>query len=99
MLDVGPGPLAEEADMFFNPADRIGQMANIMESIAAFKELVFALFAGLYLLWGRFRRFEEREQNRLIQREKDRLDELLIETLRIEEKQVDVSDPEKLRSN
>lgn len=97
MLDVGPGPLAEEADLFFNPADRIGQMANIMESIAAFKELVFALFAGLYLLWGRFKKFEEDEKSRLIQREKDRLDELLIETLRIEEKQVGVSDPEKLR--
>jgi TRAP transporter TAXI family solute receptor len=41
MLGVGPGPLAEEADLFFNPADRIGQMANIMESIAAFKELAF----------------------------------------------------------
>jgi hypothetical protein len=32
----------------------------------------------------------------LIQREKDRLDELLIDTLRIEENQVGVSDPEKL---
>ena len=98
MLGVGPGPLAEEADLFFNPADRIGQMANIMESIAAFKELAFALFAGIYLLWGRFKRFEEREKSRLIQREKDRLDELLIETLRIEEEQVGASDPEKLRT-
>lgn len=96
MLGVGPGPLAEEAELFFNPADRIGQMANIMESIAAFKELAFALFAGLYLLWGRFKRFEEREKSRQVQREKDRLDELLIETLRIEEKQVAVSDREKL---
>ena len=91
--DYSPAPLTKEADLFFNPADRIGQVANIMESIAAFKELAFALFAGLYLLWGRFRRFEEREKARLIQKEKDRLDEMLTETLRIEEAQVAESDP------
>lgn len=88
-----PGPLAKEADLFFNPADRIGQVANILESIAAFKELAFAFFAGCYLLWRRVRRAEELEKVRLIQREKDHLDELLTETLRIEEAQVGVSDP------
>ena len=94
---LGPGPLAREAELYFNPADRIGQVANIMESVAAFKEVAFAICAGLYLVWGRFRRFEEKEKARFLQREKDRLDELLIDTLRIEEAQVAVSDPEQLR--
>ena len=93
VLAHSPGGLAKEADLFFNPADRIGQVANIMESIAAFKELAFAFFAGCYLLWGRLRRAEEREKARLIQREKDHLDDLLTETLRIEEAQVRESDP------
>ncbi len=95
--DHGPTSLVEEADLFFNPADRIGQLANIMESIAAFKELAFALFAGLYLLWGRFRKFEEREKAHAIQKEKDRLDEMLTETLRIEEAQVSETDLESLQ--
>lgn len=96
VVEYAPGPFVREAELYFNPADRIGQVANIMESIAAFKELVFALFAGMYLLWGRFRRFEEREKERSIQREKDKLDELLTETLTIEEAQVGESDPERL---
>ena len=96
VVEFAPGPLVGEAELFFNPADRIGQMANIMESIAAFKELAFALFAGMYLLWGRFRRFEEQEKERSIQREKDKLDELLTETVVIEEAQVGESDPERL---
>ena len=93
-----PGPLSEEAELFFHPADRIGEMANIMESIAAFKELAFALFAGVYLLWGRFRRLEEREKSRFVQEEKDQLDELLTETLEIEEAQLEVSDPVRLQA-
>ena len=91
-----PGPLVREADLFFNPADRLGYLANVMESAAAFKELAIALIAGLYLLWGRFKRFEQQERARTIQEEKDELDALLIETLEIEEAQVHVSDVGKL---
>ncbi len=97
VVERSPGTLTKEAELYFRPGDRIGQMANILESVAAFKELLFAFAAGLYLLWGRFRQFETRERERQLQREKDQLDALLAETMRIEEEQMNITDPGRLK--
>ena len=78
---------------YFNPVDRIDWVASVMESLAATKELLFALGAGIYLLRVRWRRLEERESEDAIQMRKDRLDQFLEQTLRIEKNQMATTDP------
>jgi hypothetical protein len=67
-----------------------------MESLAAGKELLFALAAGLYLLWDRYRRIKERERTGEIKVMKERLDAFLSDTVRIERAQMETHDTEKL---
>jgi TRAP transporter TAXI family solute receptor len=85
------------AQQYFNPSDDIGVMANVMESLAATKELIFAFGAGLYLLWHRWRRLKEREIQEAINRQKEHLDSFLEKTLRIEAAQMTTSDVPQLR--
>ena len=92
-----PIPLHPAAHNYFYPEDRIGWLANVMESLAATKELLFALGAGLYLLWIRWRSLEKRERQEHLQAQKDHLDEFLKETLQVELAQMETSDPKKLR--
>ena len=68
-----------------------------MESLAATKELVFALGAGIYLLWHRWRRLKEREIQEAIKRQKEYLDSFLDKTLQIEAAQMKTSDVQQLR--
>lgn len=88
-------PLHPVARRHFDPGD-LDRVAAVMESLAATKELIVALGAGLYLLWARWRRIRERTREQRIRRMKDRLDALLDETARIEEAQIGVADPERL---
>ena len=53
--------LHSEARKYFDPYAGIDLIASFMESIAAGKELLFALGAGLYLLWNYWRRRKARE--------------------------------------
>ena len=89
--------LHPEAYRYFHPADHLGFMANVMESLAAGKELLFALGAGIYLLWHRWKRLRDKETQVIIQRQKDHLDRFLEETLRIEAEQMNTTDVEKLQ--
>ena len=82
---------------YYNPADRIGFLASVMESLAATKELLFALGAGAYLVWLRWRRISQKERDAKIQVQKDRLDTLLEQTLRIEREQIETTNPKRLR--
>lgn len=82
---------------YYNPADRIGFVASVMESLAATKELLFALGAGAYLAWLRWRRLRQKERDARIQAQKDHLDTLLEKTLRIEREQMQTTDPKRLR--
>ncbi|MDG2221697.1 MAG: TAXI family TRAP transporter solute-binding subunit [Rubripirellula sp.] len=85
------------AKRYFNPEDNIGVMVNILESIVATKELLFAIGAGIYLLWIRWRRMEERELAAQISEQKERLDIFLMETLRIEREQATTTDFDELK--
>lgn len=85
------------AHRYFNPSDNIGQMANIMESLAATKELLFAIGAGVYILWIRWKRLKDMESQELLSRQKEHLDDLLEETLRIEKLQMETNDADELR--
>jgi len=85
------------AQRYFNPSDNIGYITTVMESLVATKELLFALGAGLYLLWLRWRGLKNRESQEAISRQKEYLDQLLEETLRIEDMQMRTNDVEGLR--
>ncbi len=85
------------AQQYFHPSDQIGTTANIMESLAAIKELLFAFGAGLYLLWLRYRKLRETEREELLSRHKERLDVLLEQTLAIEADQMKSKDVAELR--
>jgi hypothetical protein len=82
---------------YFDPVDRLGSIAAMMESIAATKELLFALGAGLFLLWRRSQAQLQRVRVQALRREKDRLDALLRQTLEIELAQMQTTDPQQLR--
>lgn len=71
---------------YFHPADQIGYMADVMESLAALKELAVAFVAGLYLLWDRWRRQHEKEIAARLSEDKEKLDALLAQTVEIERK-------------
>jgi hypothetical protein len=92
---VEPHPSARG---YFDPVDHVGTIAAMMESIAATKELLFAVGAGLFFLWQWRQRRRRRKKERLLQEEKDRLDALLNETLAIEARHLEVSDPTLLQS-
>lgn len=80
----------------FDPYGGIGLIADFMESLAAIKELFFALGAGLYLLWERRRRLAAQVRSEELGRMKERLDALLDETARIEAEQIGVYDAAQL---
>jgi len=90
--------LHPEAHRYFHPSDDIGFMANVMESLAAGKELLFALGAGFYLLWHRWRQLRDKENQEAICRQKEHLDRFLEETLRIEAAQMNTTDVAKLQT-
>ena len=86
------------AHRYFHPSDDLGFMTNVMETLAAGKELLFALGAGIYLLWRRWRSLRDRENQQDINRQKETLDRFLEETLRIESSQMTTTDVEKLQT-
>lgn len=85
-------PLHPLAQSYFRPYEGIDLLASLMESLAATKELLFALVAGLYLVWSGYRRMKEREEADELQKLKDHLDTFLDETIRIEKAQMETQD-------
>ncbi len=81
---------------YHEPYRGLDVLANSMESLAAIKELLVAVGAGVYLLWQWRRRREVRERERDTQIQKNAIDAWLEETMRIEEKTLKISDPDEL---
>ena len=96
VLDWTPMAFHSAAHDYFHPIDQLGWISAVMESLAATKELLFTLGAGLFLLWRRWKVLQEREQRQVLQTQKDHLDKFLVSTLRIEEAQIGCTDEEKL---
>jgi len=96
---IGQSPVAlnPTSRSFLNPPDQIGQITQIMETLAAFKELSVALAAGLYLLWTRRNRLREARQVEIIQQQKDKLDVFLEKTLEVERAQMDTTNIDELQ--
>lgn len=91
-------PLHPVALTYLNPYAGMDILTNFMESLAAGKELLFAFGAGMYLLWDRWRRLKEREQSHALDVMKERLDDLLADTARIERAQMDTVDTRELKN-
>jgi len=96
VASLPPVRLHPVARRYFDPFDRVGWIASVMESLAATKELLFALGAGLFLLWDRRRRLKEKAREEHMRAQKDRLDKLMQRTIEIEREQMDLTDPQRL---
>ncbi|MEE3198997.1 MAG: TAXI family TRAP transporter solute-binding subunit, partial [Planctomycetota bacterium] len=83
---------------YFFPQDEIGELATLLESISAAKELFFAIAAGLYLLWDRLKRRKEKDEELRYIAQRESLDDYLDRTLAIEREQMELSDIEALES-
>lgn len=86
------------AQKYFDPFGGIDLLASFMESIAAAKELLFALGALAYLLWSSWKDRRSRQHEREIQAIKNQLDSYLDETVRIEKAQMASADPVQLEA-
>ena len=85
------------ANEYFNPSNQIGWVRDILESVTTMKELLVAMGTGIYLLWRRWKRLKEEERNELRNKQRDRLDWFLSQTLLIEQAQMNASDIEDLQ--
>lgn len=81
---------------YHDPLHGFGGLASSVEAIAAGRELIVALCAGIFLFWERWRRIKDRRRRMRIAIEKGRLNSFLETTLRIEKAQMAVTDPERL---
>ncbi|MBI3829971.1 MAG: TAXI family TRAP transporter solute-binding subunit [Planctomycetes bacterium] len=86
------------AHSYFDPYEGVGLLSDFMQSIAAFKELLFAFGAGLYLAWDRWQKLKEKERQRQLSAQKERLDVYLTETLQIEKAQMSAEDPAQMQA-
>lgn len=85
------------ARAYFDPFDQLGYTANVMESLAAVKELLVALGAAIFLGWDRWRRWREAEHQAELLKLKNRLDEFLKQTIDIERQLLDSPSPARLQ--
>jgi TRAP-type uncharacterized transport system substrate-binding protein len=88
-------PVHEAALQYFYPLD-YGYLKDAVESLAATKELLVALGAGLYVLWTLRRRRLKRQRQAEIKANRVRLDWFVDRTIAIESAQMGVTDPQRL---
>lgn len=91
---VRPHPAAQA---YFNPYEGLGVLANFVESLAGIKELLFAIGAGIYMLWRWRRRALGARKAMEVAQQKERLDRFLNQTIEIEKAQMKTEDPVALR--
>jgi len=91
-----PIPLHKTAYAYYRPLEGFSLVANMVQSVAAVKELLAALGAGLYLLWLRWRAHKRRRHEQRVKEEYAKLDALLMETVEIERAQIGMHDANKL---
>lgn len=79
------------------PYEGIGVLANLMTSVAAAKEVIFGVGAGIYLFWIVRMKLRDQRWQAEIDRAKEHLDTFLMETVTIERAQMETVDPVKLK--
>ncbi|MGB0580218.1 MAG: TAXI family TRAP transporter solute-binding subunit [Limisphaerales bacterium] len=98
-FDMTPVPMHPSARQYFKPPDHLGFFTNVLESLAAIKELLLALVAGAWLLWDRWKRQQAAEREKMLAAQKDYLDSFLERTLDIEAAQMESTDPKELEGH
>jgi TRAP transporter TAXI family solute receptor len=94
--DWDQAPVHPQARDYHDPYEGLNLMATALEGLAGFYELLFAIGAGLFLIWRRRKIKREEENERLLKIEHERLDRRLDETVRIERAQMDCTDIDQL---
>ena len=85
------------ARAYHHPYKGLDVLAEFADAVAGIKELLFALGAGLYLLWNRRQRMREKDRRAKFDAQKDRLNALLEQTVKIEEAQIEAVDSHELK--
>ena len=85
------------ARAYHHPYKGLDVLAEFADAVAGIKELLFALGAGLYLLWNRRQRMREKDRRAKFDAQKDRLNALLEQTVKIEEAQIEAIDSHELK--
>lgn len=84
---------------YHNPSARLNRLSQTMELASKSKEVLFGLAALAVLAWGWLRRRRERLAEAHDRVQKEKLDDYIDRTLRVEVEQMEVSDPEELRTH
>lgn len=77
-------PLTPQSLNYLDPYSGIGVFANFAESIAAIKEIIFALIAVAYFCWVGWRRLQQKKAEAHYSEFKEKLDVFLDESVRLE---------------
>lgn len=93
---VALAQLHPAARRYHDPLYGFSWLAASLESIAAGRELIVALAAGIFLAWDRWRRMRDHARQARIDEQKARLTAFLERTLDIEKQQMNVTDIEQL---
>ena len=83
---------------YHDPSAGMNRLTQSMELLAKSKEVLFGVAAGAVLLWGWMRRRRERAEAIADEEQKKKLDEFIGRTLTVELEQMEVTDPEQLRT-
>ena len=84
-------------EKYHDPLHGFGWIASWLETIAAGRELIVALGAGIFLTWDYCRRYKEAARRKGVALQKARLTDYLEHTLRIERLQMHETNLDKLR--
>jgi TRAP transporter TAXI family solute receptor len=90
-------PLHPAALSYRDPHRGLELFGRFVEWLAALKELLFALAAGVYLLWSRWRKLKQKEEAEAYAQQRKALDALMDETIKIERDHMNTTDPDILR--
>jgi hypothetical protein len=86
------------AGTYHDPSARFNRLAQVMEVASKSKEVLVGLAAFAVLAWGWVRRRRERLAEAADRAQKQKLDEFIGRTLTVELEQMEVADPEDLRT-
>jgi len=89
--------LSPDARAYFDPYAGVGLLGDFVQSVAAIKELLFAIGAGVYLAWDYRRRRRASRRTREVDQQKEHLGRLLDATVRVERAQMTATAPAELR--
>ncbi len=86
------------AAMYHDPSAQFNRLTRAMEVVSNFKEVLVGLAAFAVLAWGCVRRRRERLAEAADHEQKQKLDEFIGRALAVELEQIEVTDPEQLRT-